>query len=80
MKSITVSLILVVIALFLFAGLYVSFKKMIKPLPFACTTDAKRCPDGTYVKRAGLNCEFTSCFLGATSTTSPTVSSSTINQ
>jgi len=27
-------------------------------LPVACTTDAKQCPDGSYVGRSGPNCEF----------------------
>lgn len=26
--------------------------------PVACTMDAKQCPDGSYVGRSGLNCEF----------------------
>lgn len=26
-----------------------------------CTMDAKLCPDGSYVSRAGKNCEFTQC-------------------
>lgn len=26
-----------------------------------CTMDAKPCPDGSYVSRAGANCEFTTC-------------------
>src|SRR5260221_6709844 len=26
-----------------------------------CTTEAKQCPDGSYVSRAGPNCEFTPC-------------------
>jgi len=26
--------------------------------PIACTMDAKQCPDGSYVGRTGLNCEF----------------------
>jgi hypothetical protein len=27
----------------------------------ACTTDAKQCPDGSYVGRSGPNCEFAAC-------------------
>lgn len=27
----------------------------------ACTTDAKQCPDGSWVSRTGPNCEFTPC-------------------
>lgn len=29
--------------------------------PVACTKDAKMCPDGSYVGRAGPNCEFEAC-------------------
>jgi hypothetical protein len=31
------------------------------PAPVACTQEAKICPDGTSVGRAGSNCEFTLC-------------------
>ncbi len=27
----------------------------------ACTQEAKQCPDGSYVSRTGLNCEFAAC-------------------
>ncbi len=26
-----------------------------------CTMEAKQCPDGSYVGRSGLNCEFAAC-------------------
>lgn len=29
--------------------------------PVACTEDAMRCPDGSYVGRTGPNCEFAPC-------------------
>lgn len=29
--------------------------------PVACTMEAKLCPDGSYVGRAGPNCEFEAC-------------------
>ena len=29
--------------------------------PVACTEEAKQCPDGSYVGRTGVNCEFTAC-------------------
>ncbi len=29
--------------------------------PIACTTDAKLCPNGSYVSRTGPNCEFAAC-------------------
>jgi hypothetical protein len=34
----------------------------------ACTREAKRCPDGSYVGRSGPNCEFAQCPAAATST------------
>src|SRR3989344_3113091 len=46
----------------LFTGYLASFKYL-KPSPEAvfCTQDAMQCPDGSYVGRAGPNCEFTEC-------------------
>lgn len=29
--------------------------------PYACTMEAKQCPDGSYVGRSGPNCEFATC-------------------
>lgn len=41
------------------------------PSPLACTQEAKLCPDGSAVGRAGPNCEFAECpAANATSTTS----------
>jgi hypothetical protein len=34
------------------------------PAPTACTTDAKKCSDGSYVTRISPNCEFASCSAG----------------
>lgn len=31
------------------------------PTPIVCTQEAKLCPDGSYVGRTGLNCEFAAC-------------------
>ncbi|MDD4989295.1 MAG: hypothetical protein PHV42_02615 [Candidatus Pacebacteria bacterium] len=39
--------------------------------PVACTTEAKLCPDGSYVGRVGPNCEFAQC--PNISTPTPTV-------
>jgi hypothetical protein len=36
--------------------------------PMACTTEAKLCPDGSYVGRVGPKCEFSSCPIVATTT------------
>ncbi len=47
------------------------------PAPVACSQEAKQCPDGSYVGRAGPNCEFTACptlssGIQGTSTLGPT--------
>lgn len=34
---------------------------LLQPSPTACTQEAKQCPDGSYVSRAGSNCEFAPC-------------------
>jgi peptidoglycan hydrolase-like protein with peptidoglycan-binding domain len=36
------------------------------PVPTACTTDAKLCSNGSYVKRVSPNCEFASCPVNPT--------------
>lgn len=41
---------------------------------YACTMDARMCPDGSYVGRSGPNCEFTPC----PTVTTPDQSTSTI--
>lgn len=37
----------------------------------ACTQEAKQCPDGSFVGRAGPNCEFTKCPTQITNQTNP---------
>jgi len=37
------------------------------PTPTVCTTDAKKCSDGSYVTRISPNCEFASCPISSTS-------------
>jgi hypothetical protein len=32
-----------------------------RPSDVACTMEARQCPDGSYVGRGGLNCEFAAC-------------------
>ncbi|MFA6565250.1 MAG: hypothetical protein WCT48_00745, partial [Candidatus Paceibacterota bacterium] len=38
----------------------------VTPTPTVCTTDAKKCPDGSYVTRISPNCEFASCSVSTT--------------
>lgn len=46
---------------FLVLGYFAWPKIQNKPNGVACTQEAKLCPDGTYVGRTGLNCEFAVC-------------------
>jgi hypothetical protein len=47
------------------------------PEPILCTQDAKLCPDGSYVGRAGPKCEFTACPDPKATTTPPIVNNLT---
>lgn len=61
-KGIVNVLIITIIFLLIIGGLYVYINKQLaNHSPVICTTDAKLCPDGSYVSRTGPNCEFTSC-------------------
>lgn len=51
-------LILLVVAIFTFAGTYYVANRNTQ---VACTEDAKLCPDGSYVSRAGPTCDFAPC-------------------
>lgn len=64
MKAILLIIAILVIA----AGLIIFLPKTIPATPpppitkpRACTTDAKLCPNGSYVSRTGPNCEFAKC-------------------
>ncbi|MFA5934818.1 MAG: hypothetical protein WC827_02975 [Candidatus Paceibacterota bacterium] len=62
-KYLTASVMVVIIVLLtVSSGAYFyKNKKSISPTkdsPVACTMDAKMCPDGSYVGRTGVNCEF----------------------
>lgn len=62
--SILIYILLGIIILVIFGGIYlVIFKNKINLLnpPQACTMEAKICPDGSAVGRAGPSCEFTPC-------------------
>lgn len=45
-----------------------------QPVPIACTMEAKQCPDGSYVGRAGPKCEFAACPTTPTPEPTPTPS------
>lgn len=62
-KGLLVPLVIMIGFLLLIGGgvyFYVN-KKSIDPYPIACTMEAKQCPDGSYVGRTGLKCEFATC-------------------
>ena len=44
----------------------------LSPAPVACPQDAMTCPDGSYVRRVGPNCEFAVCPTASASTSTPT--------
>lgn len=44
-----------------------TLKSPVSTKPTACTADAMRCPDGSYVGRVGPKCEFAACPSGASS-------------
>lgn len=63
-------LIGILILIALGGGYYLSVKNNLVPLKpatsvnnsrKACTEEAKKCPDGSFVARTGSNCEFSSC-------------------
>lgn len=58
-----VGAVIVAAVFILFLGVrYFAYKTyIIKETPVACTQEAKRCPDGSYVSRTGPNCEFSEC-------------------
>jgi len=63
-----ISTIVIILGIILILGLI--FVSSNLHLPRACTKEAKRCPDGSYVFRDSYNnCEFRPCPSGTTSTT-----------
>ena len=40
---------------------YLPYTRKTSPGPNVCTSEAKQCPDGSYVGRTGPNCEFAEC-------------------
>lgn len=56
--------LIVLIILLGLAGSWVSLRFIISKEPVACTTDAKLCPDGSYVGRIAPDCEFAECPSG----------------
>ncbi len=60
-KTLLIILLVIVVGL---AGIWIGYKTITNEEPegpVACTTDAKLCPDGSYVGRVGPNCEFAAC-------------------
>lgn len=70
-KGIAAILITVIIILtaMVAVGGYVIYQKLAEqrsqPLPSVCTQEAKLCSDGSYVSRAGPDCEFAACPVAA---------------
>jgi hypothetical protein len=52
---------LVLVAGLVFLVFHKSSDNSAEPEPVFCTMDAKMCPDGSYVGRTGLKCEFAPC-------------------
>jgi len=66
-KGIANILIIAIVFLLIIGGLYIYINKKLVYLSLVvCSMDVKLCPDGSYVSRAGPNCEFTSCPTGET--------------
>lgn len=60
--------IIIITLLVLIAGtIYIEYPKQVTQ-PVACTADARICPDGSYVGRAGPKCEFSACPITASTT------------
>ncbi len=73
------TVILLVILIFVGAGIYSVYRQDVTPIPqdnepVFCTMDAKICPDGSAVGRVGPNCEFAACPNPAATSTTPRVS------
>ena len=59
-KSLVVAITVIVVLLLAGAGFW--YWRTNQPIQrVACTMEAKLCPDGSYVGRTGLNCEFAPC-------------------
>lgn len=64
---------IVALALACLGGIYYATRPQQEPTPVACTADAMRCPDGSYVGRTGPNCVFI-CPAGTSTVATTTVS------
>jgi hypothetical protein len=53
--------LIVILVVILVGGYFLLNKDSSDSELIACTTEAKQCPDGSYVGRTGPNCEFTEC-------------------
>ena len=70
MKHLRTYVALVSIALLALFGFFITRQKVHAPEVVSCTEEAKLCPDGSAVGRAGPLCEFAECPSVATTTTS----------
>ena len=60
-KQILIGIIIIIVVIILVGG-YFGYQQLNKQSkPVACTTEAKICPDGSYVGRTGPNCDFAPC-------------------
>ncbi len=62
MKKIILTIgLLIILAVFVFAGIYFSSSSSTPSMEVPCTMEAKICPDGSAVGRSGPLCEFAEC-------------------
>ncbi len=54
-------LIIGIAVIVLAAAAVIFWPELFRQKPVYCTQEAKQCPDGSYVGRAGPNCEFSPC-------------------
>ena len=70
----TIIILVIVVAVVIVSGVVWYFGGATPSAPagggVACTTEAKLCPDGSYVGRTGPNCEFAACPMPVASSTS----------
>lgn len=80
---IVIGIMMIIVIAFVVGGVvrYSGSHNNSSPAGVACTTEAKQCPDGSYVGRTGPNCAFATCpAAAASSTTQATAVSSTTTQ
>jgi len=63
-RRLIISVFVVVLGVLIIAAAAGAYWYFSKSKPVACTEEAKICPDGSFVGRAGPNCEFAECPSG----------------